>query len=425
MSISIVVPTTLTNPACGVALESVVRAAAAVPGSEVIVVANGPGERHYPPVLSHPAIQVTHSARGAAPARNAGMDAARHDTILFTDDDCLVPPTWCVDMSEGLRAAGTAAVAGPVDVVPVGPVTAFLDHQRVFDSSALTATTVTYPATANCAVDRTRTGARFDESLRTVGEDADFGYRIRDAGGEVGWLDVPPVAQSLIETVDEITGRYSRYGAAGAALYLRGRTAHAMPYATTFYADLCAGTPDRLRRLRQFVELPDPAARSMFASLQLVLEGALLVGYLDELGRQLDHEIVALDAEGLRAGLRAVIDGRAGEVDWTDLRPDPDRLSHPAGPVPDLRAEIGAVLAQHAKLTRGRAPAAVQRALTARVTAAEEQFTRAVRVVDELAGTLRGTAGSSQRQVTRALRATGVDFGFGMLRLEELLAPAA
>jgi hypothetical protein len=418
MSISIVVPTTLTNPACGQSFESVVRAAAAVPDSEIIVVANGPGRRHYPPILNHPAIRVTHSAVGAAAARNAGMDAARSSTILFTDDDVVVPPTWCVDMTDGLRRAGTAVVAGPCDVVPAGPVTAFLNHQRVFDSSALTADTVTYAATGNCAVDRTRTDVRFDESLQTLGEDADFGYRVRDAGGAIGWLDVPPAAQLLVETVDQITDRYHRYGRAGAALYLRGRTQHAMPYATAFYADLCAGRPDRLRRLRQFAELPDPAARSTFASLQLILEGALLLGYLDELGRQLDHGIVALDRDGLREGLRGLID-RPDQTDWTDLRPDPDRLSRPAAPVPDLRAEIGAVLSAHAPLTPGRPPAEVQRALTARVTAAEEQFTRAVRAVDELGATLRG---KTQEEVARALRATGVDFGFGMLRLEELLA---
>jgi hypothetical protein len=225
--------------------------------------------------------------------------------------------------------------------------------------------------------------------------------------------------------VDQITDRYARYGRAGAALYLRGRTSHAMPYATTFYADLCAGRPDRLRRLRQFAELPDPDVRSMFVSLQLVLEGALLIGYLDELGRQLGHEIIAVDTDGLREGIRALIDKPTGDVDWTDLRPDPARLSQPTIPVRDLRAEIGAVLTRCAPLTSGRPPATVQRALTARVTAAEEQFTRAVRVVDELAATLRRTAASSQQEVTRALRATGVDFGFGMLRLEELLAPAA
>ena len=423
MSISIVVPTTLTNPACGQSFESVVRAAAAVPDSEIIIVANGPGLRHYPPILNHPAIQVTHSAVGAAAARNAGMDAARSRTILFTDDDIVVPPTWALDMSAGLRQAGTAVVAGPCDVVPAGPVTAFLDHQRVFDSSALDADTVTYAATGNCAVDRTRTDARFDESLQTIGEDADFGYRIRDAGGEITWLDVPPVAQLLVETVDQITDRYARYGRAGGALYLRGRTQHAMPYATTFYADLCAGRPDRLRRLRRFTELPDPAARSMFASLQLVLEGALMIGYLDELGRQLGHEIVTLDRDGLREGLRALIDKPADEsVDWTDLRPDPDRLSRPVDAVADLRAEIGAVLTAHAPLTPGRPPAEVQRALTARVTAAEERYTRAVQAVDELAARLRGTTGKTHGQVRRALRATGVDFGFGMLRLEELLA---
>jgi hypothetical protein len=48
--------------------------------------------------------------------------------------------------------------------------------------------------------------------------------------------------------------------------------------------------------------------------------------------------------------------------------------------------------------------------------------TRAVHAMGELAGALRGST-PTLAGVTRALRATGVDFGVGMLRLEELLAP--
>src|SRR6185436_12009440 len=98
MSVSVVVPSTLTNPACGRALDSVVRAVAAVDDGEVLVVANGAGPRRCPPALAQPSVRVLECSRtGPSAARNAGLAAARHSVVLFTDDDCVVPPTWCTD----------------------------------------------------------------------------------------------------------------------------------------------------------------------------------------------------------------------------------------------------------------------------------------------------------------------------------------
>src|SRR5262245_49015347 len=118
MPVSVIVPTTLTNPACGEALESLVRAVAAVPGSEILVVANGPGPRLHPAVLDQAPIRVLQSPPGVTVARNVGIEAAAHPVVLLADDDGVVPPTWCTDLAGGLLDAGTAAAAAPVRVAP-------------------------------------------------------------------------------------------------------------------------------------------------------------------------------------------------------------------------------------------------------------------------------------------------------------------
>jgi glycosyltransferase involved in cell wall biosynthesis len=428
MSVSVVIPSTLTNPACGRALDSVVRAVATVDDGEVLVVANGAGPRRCPPALAQPSVRVLECSRtGPSAARNFGLAAARHSVVLFTDDDCVVPPTWCSDMANGIRRAGTAAAGAPVDVLPVGPVTAFLNHQRIFHAPALDATRVRFLVTAACAVDRTRTAARFDESLR-AGEDAEFGHKIRDHGGDIAWLDVPSVCQSMVDTVDQIGRRFIAYGRAGATLYLRGRASHRMPYAHAFYRQLCGENAGR--RLRRFRELPDPAVRAVFANLELVVEAATLAGYLAELGHRLGHELVALDADGLRAGWRDIFDQPAvgAQADWADLRPDPTLLTHlrdtdapvDAGPAPNggLRGQVAEVLSAHAALLPP--PAAVREALEDRTI--DPTLAQQAEAVGAIARSLAGS-GITMRQLDRSLRAAGVRFSYGMRRLEQVLDP--
>jgi len=58
-------------------------------------------------------IRTTRTEFGApGPARNAGAAIARGRYLLFTDDDCVVPPGWVTAMLEARVRAGTAAVSG-------------------------------------------------------------------------------------------------------------------------------------------------------------------------------------------------------------------------------------------------------------------------------------------------------------------------
>ena len=46
---------------------------------------------------------VYREQRNVAGARNTVLAQARHETILFSDDQCVVPPQWCTVM---LSSAG-------------------------------------------------------------------------------------------------------------------------------------------------------------------------------------------------------------------------------------------------------------------------------------------------------------------------------
>jgi hypothetical protein len=421
------VPSTLTNPVCARSLTTVIRAVTAVGDAELLVVANGAGPRQRLPILDQPPVRVLESTRpGPGAARNVGLRAARHPIVLFTDDDCVVPPTWCADMAGGLRRADTAAAAAPVDVLPVGPVTAFLNHQRTFHATALDATRVQFPLTAACAVDRTRTDVCFDERfLAAAGEDVDFGFQIRDRGGEIAWLDVPPVAQALTDTVDQLSQRFLAYGQAAAMLYLSGRASHQMPYAHIFYRDLCDGCPEVRRQLRQFRELPDPAVRAAFVDLPLVVEAATLAGYLAEVGDQLGETLVEIDRDALRDGWRRLFDRPAvggSTIDWTDLRADLALMpgaGGESGAAAGRQREVGELLRAHANL---RAVSNEARAIL--LGSPDPERTRANEAARAIAASVPGT-GWTLDELDRSLRAAGVPFGYGMLQLELVLSPLA
>jgi cellulose synthase/poly-beta-1,6-N-acetylglucosamine synthase-like glycosyltransferase len=79
--------------------------------AELVLVLNGPDpvQRHgLADVLADRAIvTIERQCRiGSAPARCLGVDAARGPLLLFTDADCVVPPTWIAAMAAGAECHG-------------------------------------------------------------------------------------------------------------------------------------------------------------------------------------------------------------------------------------------------------------------------------------------------------------------------------
>ena len=90
-------------------------AVAAVPGAELIVVQQGHGDVEA--VCRRAGVQarvVRDGGVGASRARNTGWRAASGGVVAFTDDDCVVPPTWLVDHAAALSEPGVVASCGQV-----------------------------------------------------------------------------------------------------------------------------------------------------------------------------------------------------------------------------------------------------------------------------------------------------------------------
>jgi len=143
-------------------------------------------------------------ARNISVARNACLDAAGTDWLLFIDDDEIAEPGWLEAMAREAWQGEFDVVLGPVDAVYSDSAP---DWMRRGDFHS------TRPVVRQGRIDTgysgnalirlglvRRLGLRFDPALgRTGGEDLDFFYRLRDAGGRIGFN---PDARAL-ETVPD------------------------------------------------------------------------------------------------------------------------------------------------------------------------------------------------------------------------------
>jgi GT2 family glycosyltransferase len=136
------------------------------------------------------------SSVGVSRARNAGIRAASHEVLVFTDDDVLVERDWLRRLTEALQAAPArqGAVTGrvlPADADGHVPSLTYWTEPQVF-SGRLFADVL---FSNNMAIRREaleRVGS-FDERLGAGSkfpnaEDNDLGYRLLEAGYEIAFV---------------------------------------------------------------------------------------------------------------------------------------------------------------------------------------------------------------------------------------------
>ncbi|MFB9338611.1 glycosyltransferase family 2 protein, partial [Actinoplanes octamycinicus] len=148
------------------------------PSLEVIVVDDRPVKEPIPRVKAR---IIAGPARGPAAARNAGWRAARHDWVVFLDDDVLPDQDWPRRLRADLAAAGPE-IGGVQGVlrVPLPADRRPTDWERVTAGLADGAW-----ITADMAFRRAALAAvgGFDERLpRAFREDAELAFRVRQAG---------------------------------------------------------------------------------------------------------------------------------------------------------------------------------------------------------------------------------------------------
>lgn len=137
-------------------------------------------------------VYVHAPARNISIARNACLTAATGDWIAFLDDDECPSPVWLIEAIAEARRGDWDAVLGPVQALYPDASPAWIRHGDFHSTRPVWVRgDIETGYTSNVLVRRDlveRAGLRFRvEYGRTGGEDLDFFYRLRDAGGEIGF----------------------------------------------------------------------------------------------------------------------------------------------------------------------------------------------------------------------------------------------
>jgi GT2 family glycosyltransferase len=199
--------------------------AACRPGpAEVVVVDQSGGPEVADLVLGYSELSahvVESEVRGVAAARNAGVEAAGHDLVLMTDDDCTVAPDWV--------GVSTRLADGDPRVIVTGRVLAIGDDSAVpstiaglerHDYTGTARYFVLY--TGNMALNRTEVLAvgGFDEALRTA-EDNDLCYRWLTSGRRLIYEPSMVVWHNDWRTPEELELVYASYCRGQGAVYAK------------------------------------------------------------------------------------------------------------------------------------------------------------------------------------------------------------
>ncbi|KAA0022894.1 glycosyltransferase [Antrihabitans cavernicola] len=163
------------------------------------------------------------ATQGTPHARNAGIDAAQGDFLLFTDQDDRVHPGWVAAMSEAAREFD--AVGGPIEVQT-------LNSPRVaswrivpapderFETAYLPFAHGNNFGMWRHVVDRI---GQFDEAFVGGGEDGDLSWRIQQAGMTLGHAPDAMVAYRLRTTMKATWRQALAYGRSSAQLTQKHR----------------------------------------------------------------------------------------------------------------------------------------------------------------------------------------------------------
>ena len=127
LPVSIIVCTRNRAESLGRTLAALARLdVSALPSVELVVVDNGSSDGTADVVeaarasFPYPVRLISCPEKGLSRARNAGVAEARHELILFTDDDCLPEPDWAVRLAEAYGGDPVQVIGGRVVDVALG-----------------------------------------------------------------------------------------------------------------------------------------------------------------------------------------------------------------------------------------------------------------------------------------------------------------
>ncbi len=154
---------------------------------EILIVDNGSSDGTIKIVKQYPVELLTESRKGAAAARNRGIDGSRGEILAFTDADCVISTCWLRELANGFNNATVSGVEGETPAYPSETPTERYaarigSHSR---QARLSSPFFPFVNTANVAFRREvfeRIGC-FDTRFPGAGfEDIDFSWRFFQAG---------------------------------------------------------------------------------------------------------------------------------------------------------------------------------------------------------------------------------------------------
>ena len=181
-SVSVVVPVLNAAPTLHQCLLSLLRTDYPSERREIVVVDNGSTDSSREIAAALPVVLVEESRRGAAAARNRGVEASHGAILAFTDADCVVTAGWLHELVRAFDNDAVAAVEGRIVAYPPAtPAERYAaltgSHSRERRSAG---TSPGYVVTANVALRREvfRRIGLFDTRFPGAGgEDVDFSWR--------------------------------------------------------------------------------------------------------------------------------------------------------------------------------------------------------------------------------------------------------
>lgn len=200
------------------------------PGLLEAIVVDDASEAPLSEALSDLPVRVIRSERniGQSAARNLAAGEARGEVLAFTDNDCVAGAGWLRSLvaplcEPGICVSGGRTLSPPLD----GAVSAFEDVRSPLDMGERAGFVgpgepISYLPTCNLAADKCtllRLGG-FDEGM-SLGEDADFVWRVAGDGGGVYYEPRAGILHHHRTRLSELLRRRSDYASSEADLVLR------------------------------------------------------------------------------------------------------------------------------------------------------------------------------------------------------------
>jgi len=155
--------------------------------------------------------------RGPAAARNAGIRRASHDIIAFTDNDCVVSPTWARRIHRYMQDAPPriAGVGGRVLALGDDMLSRYHTYHKILDPW-LDHGRWLYVVTANAAFRRSALEdvGGFDADIRVPGgEDPGLCFKLLERGYRLEYHAEAVVFHEYRASVRDFVKTFFRYGA--------------------------------------------------------------------------------------------------------------------------------------------------------------------------------------------------------------------